>query len=118
MKLERTNHRVVKTLLPTDRGALQWARTYGDALICVRHRTDAKGKFRHTTVELVVQITPVRPRSFKMVHLDIAPHERVLQRIIAAAGGRWDAKQRLWRLPSRVAGILSLRNRIVDPTSV
>ena len=114
MKLERANYRVMKTLLPQDRGALQWARHYGDALVCVRHRTDAKGKVRHTTVELLVQSMPIRPRSFKMVYVRLASHEHTLRDIVQTAGGRWDAKQRLWRLPSRVAGILSLRHRIVD----
>lgn len=116
-KLERATHRVLKTLQPDDRGALQWARQYGEALVCVRHRTDARGKVRHTTVELLVQTTPIRPRNVKMVCLKIAPHERVLHQIVEAAGGRWDARQRLWRLPSRVASILSLRDRIIPPST-
>jgi hypothetical protein len=113
MKADRVNHRVVKTLLPTDRGAIELARHYGDALICVRHRADAKGKFRHTTVELVVQTTPIRPRNHKLVCLKILPHEHALHQIVKTAGGTWDSKHRLWRLPSRVATILSLRSSIV-----
>jgi len=110
---ERTNHRVVKTLAPTDRGAIHLARHYGDALICVRHRTDAKGKFRHTTVELLVSTTPIRPRPLKWVRVRVEPSERSLEAVVKRAGGIWDARDRLWRLPSRVAGILSLRSRIV-----
>jgi hypothetical protein len=113
MKAERTNHRVVKTLLPTDRGAIELARQYGDALICVRHRTDAKGKYRHTTVELVVHTAPIRPRNHKLVCVKVLPHEHTLHQIVKTAGGTWDSKHRLWRLPSRVATILSLRSRIV-----
>jgi hypothetical protein len=113
MKSERSTHRVVKTLAPTDRGAIELARQYGAALVCVRHRTDAKGKVRHTTVELVVRSTAITPRTVKMVFLEIAPHERDLQAIVMAAGGVWDGKNRLWRLPSRVVTILSLRDRIV-----
>ncbi len=113
MKTERTTHRVVKTLAPTDRGAIDLARQYGAALVCVRHRTDAKGKVRHTTVELVVRSTPIHPRTLKMVLVKVGPHERALQAIVVAAGGSWDGTRRLWRLPSRVASILSLRDRII-----
>jgi hypothetical protein len=114
MKTQRANHRVVKTLSPTDRGAIALAQQYGDALICVRHRTDAKGKFRHTTVELLVQTSPIRPRTVKIVGIKTEPHERSLHSVLRAAGGIWDAKARLWRLPRRVAGILNLRDRIVE----
>jgi len=113
MKTERNTHRVIKTLAPNDRGAIELARQYGDALVCVRHRTDAKGKVRHTTVELLVQSTPIRPRTVQMVLLKVEPHERTLHSVVKAAGGQWDGKQRLWRLPSRVASILNLRARVV-----
>lgn len=114
MPTERRTHRVVKTLAPTNRGAITWTRHYGEALVCVRHRTDAKGKFRHTTVELLVETTPIRPRNQTMVQLRTGPHERELIAVIKTAGGKWDAKARLWTLPRRVAGILSLHDRIVQ----
>jgi hypothetical protein len=114
MKTERSTHRVIKTLAPSDLGAIELARRYGDALICVRHRTDAEGKVRHTTVELVVSSEPIRSRAAKMVYLQTQPHERALHSVIKAAGGFWDAKQQLWRLPSRVATILNLRDRVVS----
>ena len=113
MKTERSTHRVIKTLAPTDRGAIELARQYGDALICVRHRTDAKGKVRHTTVELVIHSAPIRPRTAAMVLLQIEPQERALHAVVKAAGGTWNSRDRLWRLPSRVASILNLRDRIV-----
>lgn len=114
MKPERRTHRVVKTLAPTDRGAIAWARHYGESLVCVRHRTDAKGKFRHTTVELVVDTAPIRPRSVKLVHLRIEPHELDVQAVVRAAGGIWDGRRCLWKLPSRVASILNLRSRVTE----
>lgn len=114
MKPERSHYRVIKTLAPTDRGATTWANQYGDALVCVRHRSDAKGKVRHTTVELLVDSTPIQPRSAKQVYLQLAPHERPLHAMVIAAGGQWLADQRVWRLPSRVATILNLRHRIVQ----
>ena len=113
MSTERLRHRVIKTLAPSDRGAIELARLYGDALVCVRHRTDAKGKIRHTTVELVVQSHPIRPRPIKIVFVKVEPHEANLHAVVKAAGGQWDGKQRLWRIPSRVASILNLRDRVV-----
>jgi len=114
MKTERNSYRVIKTLAPTDRGAIELARQYGDSLVCVRHRTDKKGKVRHTTIELLVSSEPIKARAPKMVYLRTEPHERTLHSVIKAAGGLWDGKQQLWRLPSRVATILNLRNRLVS----
>lgn len=111
---ERRTYRVVKTLAPTDRGALLFARQYGAALVCVRHRTDAKGKVRHTTVELLVSSTPIQPRTIRYVLLRLAPHEQALSAMLKAAGAAWLPQQKLWKLPSRVATILNLRSRIVE----
>jgi hypothetical protein len=113
MNAERTTYRVIKTLAPGDRGTVALAQKYGQALVCVRHRTDDKGTVRYTTVELVVHSAPIRPRSTRIVFVRTEPHEQALQSMIKAAGGRWDGKNRLWRLPSRVVGILNLRDRVV-----
>lgn len=51
--------RVTRKLSPESRGALKLARQFGDALICVRHRSDDKGEYRYTTVELLVEKTPI-----------------------------------------------------------
>lgn len=111
--VERERYRVLKTLRPGDRGAIALARRYGDALICVRHRGDARGKVRHVTVELLVDSVPIQPRARPMVHLRIEPAEQTLRAIIRTAGGRWDPKTQSWTLPSRVVSILNLRHRIV-----
>ena len=113
MKSERRTQRVIKTLAPTDRGAIELARHYGESLVCVRHRTDDKGKVRHTTVELLVSSEPIRPRAQKMVLIQTQPHEGPLHTVIKAAGGQWDGRKQLWRIPSRVATILKLRGRMV-----
>ena len=110
---ERTRYRVVKTLAPSDRGAIELAREYGEALVCVRYRTDGRGKVRHTTVELLVSSKSIRPRSTRMVHLKLDPNEHNLRGVVKAAGGVWDPVRQLWRLPRRVANILSLATRIV-----
>ena len=46
--------RVTKKLATTNRGAIKLAQQFGNALVCVRHRTDSEARFRYTTVELLV----------------------------------------------------------------
>jgi len=108
------NLRVLKKLSPHQPGARKLAQRYGESLVCVRHRTDAKGQFRYTTVELFVDKTPVRPRSDKMVQLKLRFDEGALRMLIRAAGGSWDVKSKLWLLPRRTAGALNLLDRVVD----
>jgi hypothetical protein len=111
----RDRYRVLKTLRPDDRGAIDLARRYGSALVCVRHRVDARGKVRHVTVELVIDSVPIRPRSRPLVHLHVRPQDRAIASMITAAGGRWHEPTSTWLLPRRVANILNLRNHIVTP---
>lgn len=111
---ENANLKVLKKLSPHQPGARKLAQKYGTSLVCVRHRTDAKGEFRYTTVELFVDRTPVRPRSDKLVQLRLLYNERPLRAVIRAAGGTWDSASKLWLLPRRVAGALNLLDRIVQ----
>ncbi len=105
--------RVLRKLSPSARGALKLARRFGDTLICVRHRGDDRGEYRYTTVELVIDKIPVQPRVERIVWLKLAPREQSKRAMIQAAGGRWDSKAGLWRLPKRVATILRLTKHIV-----
>jgi hypothetical protein len=59
--------RVTKKLSPASRGALKLARQFGDALVCVRHRSDDRGEYRYTTVELLVDKVRVQPRTDQVV---------------------------------------------------
>lgn len=106
--------RVLKKLSPHQPGARKLAQRYGESLVCVRHRTDEKGQFRYTTVELFVDKTPVRPRLDKIVQLKLRYNEGALRMVIQAAGGTWNAESKRWLLPKRVAGALNLLDRIVD----
>lgn len=106
--------RVSKTLMPSDRGAIELARRYGDQLVCVRHRMNARGTVRHVTVELVVASLPVRPRRRRLVGIRLAPQERDLRALIQAAGGEWDSRQRLWRLPAKTAHLINLKHRMIE----
>lgn len=107
--------RVTKKLTTTDRGAIKLAQEFGDALVCVRHRIDAEARFRYTTVELLVDKAEMQPRQSKIVNIRISPKEYGLRTIVRAAGAVWDSKVGLWRIPKRVATVLRLTGRIVQP---
>ena len=106
---------VVKRFSATQPGALKLARRFGDALVCVRYRHDPEGRYRYTTVELVVDEAPVKRRAdldaTVMVHL--AFNDTELQQLARAHGARWDDRQRLWAMPRRTAKKLELLACIV-----
>lgn len=110
---EAATLRVIKKLSPSSRGAILLTRQFGPSLVCVRHRVDARGEFRYTTVELLVDKAPIQPRIETQVAVRIGPKEYPLQTVVRAAGAAWDGKARVWRMPKRLAGILRLTNRIV-----
>lgn len=108
--------RVTKKLARTDRGAIKIAQHFGDAVVCVRHRTDPEARCRYTTVELLVEAAEMQPRQAKMVHIRVNPKEHDLWAAVRAAGGTWDYQAQLWQLPQRVATVLRLSARIVPKT--
>ncbi|GAB4113882.1 MAG: hypothetical protein Fur0014_16640 [Rubrivivax sp.] len=107
--------RVTKKLATTDRGAIKLAQQFGDALVCVRHRVDPEARFRYTTVELLVEKTEMRPRQSKMVLVRVDRHEYGLRTVVRTAGAVCDPRTGLWHLPKRVATVLRLTDRIVQP---
>lgn len=110
---EATHIRVIKKLPPGSKGALKLAQQFGPALVCVRHRVDAQARHRYTTVELLVEKTPIRARPQATVAVRIEGHEKGLQQVVKAAGARWDGRERVWRMPKRLVGILRLSNRLL-----
>ena len=107
--------RVIKKLAPSSRGAIKLAEQFGETLICVRHRVDAKAKFRFTTVELLVGRAPIKVKSQKFVSVQVDWKELSLRQVVTEAGARWDANAKVWRMPKRLAGILRLTDRIEQP---
>ena len=107
--------RATKKLATRNRGAIKLAQQFGPALVCVRHRVDAEAKFRYTTVELLVEKAEMQPRQSKMVNIRVNPKEYGLRTVVRAAGAVWDSKVGLWRIPKRVATVLRLTGRIVQP---
>ena len=106
--------RVTKKLATTNRGAIKLAQQFGDALVCVRHRTDGRARFRYTTVELLVDKSEMRPRQSRMVSIRVHPDEYGLRTVVRAAGAVCDSKTGLWHLPQRVATVLRLAGRVVQ----
>jgi hypothetical protein len=104
--------RVIKKLAPTSRGAIKLAEQFGNTLLCVRHRVDAKACFRYTTVELLVARAPIKVQSQRYVEVKIDWTEASLRQIVKEAGAKWDGNAKVWRMPRRLAGILRLTDRI------
>lgn len=106
--------RVIKKLGPKQPGAIKLARQFGPALVCVRHRMAPGGDERVTTVELVVDRTPVRRQTAQLVAIEVGYSEKSLRALIHQAGGQWDPGARVWRLPETVARTLNLLDKAVD----
>lgn len=105
--------RVVKKLAVSAPGAKMLHRQFGDSLVCVRHRVNADASIRHVTVELLVDSRPVVPILQQTVAVKLERHERALQRLVHAAGARWDPKRLVWRLPKRLVALLRLKDRVI-----
>lgn len=116
MKKARTTYsqlRVAKTYGPEQDGAKRFARRYGDGLVCVRHRLSEDGTVRHTTVELVVESTPIASRQRSMIAVRIPADDRATRTLLMACGAQWNAKHRYWLVPHLVArNIRVLRYRV------
>jgi hypothetical protein len=104
---------VRKTLRPGERGTLRFVRRFGDRLVCVRRRVDPAGLRRYVTVELVVEEAPLEVPSSAIVGVRVRLDEPVLRQRVKAAGGRWDARRRVWEVTYGAAQSLSLEDRIV-----
>ncbi len=113
-KLQRL--RVAKTYAPDQNGAKRFARRHGADLVCVRHRLSEDGMTRHTTVELLVESTPVAPRQRSLIALRIPDSTRSMRSLLMACGAKWDVKHRVWLLPHMVAkGLRMLKYRTALP---
>ena len=92
---------------------------YGDRLICVRYRYDAKRRRRLKTVELVVAeryLEPPPPRFApdQIVGLRVAFAEAAVRDRVKQAGGTWNPERRVWQLRYDRVVDLGLSRRIVE----
>ena len=105
------------TLRPGRRGTKQLQAQYGDRLACVRYRYDAQRHIRVKTVELIIEQTDWIPEPGKrawnaIVDIRVEVTERTLQREVKAAGGKWNATKKVWKLPYHKVVKLNLHDRI------
>jgi hypothetical protein len=105
--------RVAKTYAPEQNGAKRFARRYGEQLVCVRHRLNEAGTIRHTTVELLIESTPIASRARSLVALRIAHNDKATRTRLLACGAQWKHAEKYWLLPRLVAKNLRLLRKIV-----
>ena len=91
-------------LKPGQKGTKRLTEQYGDALICVRYRYDAKTCKRYKTVEIVVSEADWTPPPAKfpdgsLVPLKIDVKDTAAQEQLRAVGGRWDRQKQVWFVP-------------------
>ncbi len=112
--------RVTRSLRPGQAGTLKLCRHYGDALVCVRYREDAKGVTRYTTVELVVDEAPVQRRMSgrTVVHVNIGFGDLTVRTQAQAMGAKWDIDRKIWKMTLRTARALGLTGRIRGKVSI
>lgn len=101
---------VIKTMTPGQPGAVKLTRKYGHALVCVRYRKDAKGKIRYTTVELVVDATPIQHRvpDQSLVKVRIDYDDKAMRQKAADHGAMWDKADKVWYMTKDTARRLKL----------
>ena len=107
-----------KTLIAGQPGTKKWLQKHGEALTCVRYKYDSEKKRKIKTVELVVEDEPWeidhnRIPANKIIWLRVKYGEVHIDKLIRAAGGRWDPNKKLWELPYKEAVALGLEHRIV-----
>jgi hypothetical protein len=108
------------TLRPGQPGTRRLVEQYGERVVCVRYRYDAKHNKRFKTVELIVEEVdwiprPRRPAVTDIVHIRLEYKERTLRDSVKLLGGTWHPPTRTWRLAYGAAVALRLTDRITTP---
>lgn len=107
--------RIVKKLDPDQAGAKKLARRFGTDLVCVRYRQDRAAGQRYTTVEIVVDASPIAAdkRLPALVLVRIEFKETALRQAVLQHGATWDTYRRAWRIGKEAVHQLDLYDRIL-----
>lgn len=94
---------MLRKLMLSQPGTKRLLEQYGEQLICVRYRYDAKSRTRRKTVELDVEEVSWQPSAFRLrpedlVGLRVARQEVELQCQINLSGDKWNPARRVWEL--------------------
>ncbi len=105
-------------LKPGQKGTMRLVEKYGDALLCVRYRYDEIRDVRLKTVEIIVEERPgkgpPRLRDTDIVLVQVPFTMKALRERLKGAGGKWDAKERVWRVRyGLIRGDKELEERVV-----
>jgi hypothetical protein len=105
-------------LKPGQKSTKQLFAQYGDRLVCVRYRYDARRKTRFKTVELIVaqrDWNPPAPRvaDGALVGVRVGFAEVELRHRVKQAGGNWNPSRKAWELRHAHVLALKLEARIV-----
>lgn len=94
---------MLRKMKPGQPGTKQLLAQYGDRLVCVRYRYDARARKRIKTVEIVVAESDWLPPAERcspeeIICLRIGFVDRAQQQQLRAAGGKWDDRRCVWRI--------------------
>lgn len=106
--------RVIKKLQPPQKGSQHWERQYGDALVCVRYREDARRGFRYTTVEVVVGTRQIDREAHHFVLVPIGAFDESKRQRAIELGAKWKRRDKGWLMTLDVAIRLGLLHHLPD----
>jgi hypothetical protein len=70
----------------------------------------------YTTVELLIERTPVVRAGDRLVALRLSPTDKSTRSLLMACGGQWDGDTKYWLVARKVAKSLGLLDRVVAKT--
>ena len=103
-----------RALRPGQPGTIKLQRQFGPVLQAVRYRYDATGLYRFTTVELLVEQSPVtRGHSLDMLFaVRVGIQETAMRTALRRHGAQWNPKIRRWIVNGRSVQDLDLLHRV------
>jgi len=84
--------RVAEVYSPKQNGMKRFARRCGDLHVCARHLLNEAGTVRQTTVELLIESTPIASRSQSLVAVRISPTDKATRTLFIACNAIWQSK--------------------------